>query len=73
MPFQEFVRHTIHHPKISRQQPLTVECLKEKLAIWREEIEFRKMTNWKPDELDQIVAELTALHLADETLLAEII
>jgi len=71
--FEHFVRQTINHSTIARRQHLTVDDLKEELAIRREECEIRKDASWKPDELDQIEAELTTLHLADETLLAEIL
>ena len=71
--FEDFVRDTIHRAKFARRQQLTVDDLKEELAIRREECEIRKDSEWKPNELDQIEAELTALHLADETLLAEIV
>lgn len=71
--FQNFVLHTMQHPKVARQQPLTVDHLKEELAIWREEIEIGRQAAWTSEELDQIEAELTALHLDDNALLSEIV
>ena len=69
--FREFVLLTIRNPRIGRG--LTVDQLKEELAIQREKSETGKEAIWKPEELDQIEAELTASHLADDALVSEVI
>ncbi len=69
--FREFVLLTACNPRVG--EGLTVDQLKEELAIQREESETGKEGMWKPEELDQIEAELTAMHLADDALLSEVI
>ena len=71
--FREFVLLTIRNPRVGNGQDLTVDQLKEELAIQREESETGKEVMWKPEELDQIEAELTALRLDDDARLSEII
>ncbi len=70
---KEFILYAMRNPRVGKGRSLTVDQLKEEVAIWREQCEARKEAAWKPEELDQIEAELTALHLADDALLSEII
>lgn len=69
---REFLLYTIHNRRIGKGQFLAVEHVKEELDICRETTEMRHDTTWKLDELDQIEAELTALHLTDDTPLSQL-
>ncbi len=71
--FREFVLLIARNPRFGKGRDLTVDQLKEELAIQREESETGRDVMWKPKELDQIEAELTALHLADDAVVSEVI